>query len=249
MLGAAELIIIAVAFLLLFGPDKIPKIAKDFGRAWGELRKFQDELAIEVNAGTEGLNLGNLGLDGGAQTQKKTAPVRDPISTASSFKLKQMARKLGVDTRDMKDTQIIDAINLQMVKLSAKEDGRAMFRELQDKEREKRKSSIDRERIERKKKQLDMKSGKKPETKKQEPKEKTTVKPETKKQEPKEKTTVKPETKKQEPKEETVEITKKQTGKTSTDTKVSVKGEPETTVVKKSGKPTGKKEQTIKGSE
>ena len=219
MLGAAELIVIALAFLLLFGPDKIPKIAKDFGRAWGEMRKFQDELAIEVNAGTEGLNLGNLGLDGSAQTQKKTAPVRDPITTASSFKLKQMARKLGVDTRDMEDSQIIDAINLQMVKLSAKEDGRAMFRELQDQEREKRKSSIDRERIERKKKQLDMKSGKKPETKKQEPKEKA------------------------------VEITKKQAGKTSTDTKVSVKGEPETTVVKKSGKPTGKKEQTIKGSE
>ncbi len=229
MLGAAELIIIALAFLLLFGPDKIPKIAKDFGRAWGELRKFQDELAVEINAGTEGMNLG-LGGD----AQKKTAPARDPITTASSFKLKQMARKLGVDTRDMKDSQIIDAINLQMVKLSAKEDGRAMFKELQDHEREKRKGSIDRERIERKKEQLDMKSGKKPEIKKQEPKEKTAVKTETQKQEPKEKT------------EDTI---KKQTGKSSTDTKVSVKSEPETTIVKKSGKPTGKKEQTIKGSE
>jgi sec-independent protein translocase protein TatA len=51
MIAAWELVVILVAIglLLLFGPQKIPEIARGIGRAWGEFRKARTEINQEMN--------------------------------------------------------------------------------------------------------------------------------------------------------------------------------------------------------
>ena len=50
-LGAAELITLAVLALLIFGPRKLPEIARSAGRAMRELRSVTQDLRQELEAG------------------------------------------------------------------------------------------------------------------------------------------------------------------------------------------------------
>ena len=50
-LGAAELITLAVLALLIFGPRKLPEIARSAGRALRELRSVTQDLRQELEAG------------------------------------------------------------------------------------------------------------------------------------------------------------------------------------------------------
>lgn len=43
-LGLPEIIVILVVALLLFGPSKLPEVAKSIGRALDELRRVTDEV-------------------------------------------------------------------------------------------------------------------------------------------------------------------------------------------------------------
>lgn len=48
--GAGELIIIGLIFLLLFGPSKLPQMARDLGRFVTEARRSVDEFRDELMA-------------------------------------------------------------------------------------------------------------------------------------------------------------------------------------------------------
>lgn len=55
MIGPWELLVLllVIAFLLLFGPKKIPEFARGVGRAWGEFHRARKEIdheIIEANA-------------------------------------------------------------------------------------------------------------------------------------------------------------------------------------------------------
>ncbi|MFN8389543.1 MAG: twin-arginine translocase TatA/TatE family subunit [Bdellovibrionota bacterium] len=69
-LGFGELIVILVVALLVFGPDKLPEVARTLGKTAAELRRAMDELKHEMNAP-------RFDLD---QEQKKPVPVA-PTST------------------------------------------------------------------------------------------------------------------------------------------------------------------------
>lgn len=43
-LGLPEIIVILIVALLLFGPSKLPEVAKSIGRALDELRRVTDEV-------------------------------------------------------------------------------------------------------------------------------------------------------------------------------------------------------------
>jgi Tat protein translocase TatB subunit len=49
-LGGSELLLIAIVALLLFGPDKLPQMARTFGRFMREFNKYKDIMESTVRA-------------------------------------------------------------------------------------------------------------------------------------------------------------------------------------------------------
>lgn len=49
-LGGSELLLIAIVALLLFGPDKVPQMARTFGRFMREFNKYKDIMESTVRA-------------------------------------------------------------------------------------------------------------------------------------------------------------------------------------------------------
>ena len=49
MPGTPELLVIAVLVLLLFGPDKLPDLARQAARVMREIRKITDDLKDQIN--------------------------------------------------------------------------------------------------------------------------------------------------------------------------------------------------------
>lgn len=52
-IGAAELMMIAVVALLVFGPRKLPELGRSVGQALRELRRTTSAVTDEVRAGLE----------------------------------------------------------------------------------------------------------------------------------------------------------------------------------------------------
>lgn len=46
-IGAPELVIILILALLVLGPERMPRLARDIGRTMGDLRRTSDELKQE----------------------------------------------------------------------------------------------------------------------------------------------------------------------------------------------------------
>jgi sec-independent protein translocase protein TatB len=49
-IGGSEVVIIALLFLLIFGPNKLPQMARDIGKFVGEARRSIDEFKEELTA-------------------------------------------------------------------------------------------------------------------------------------------------------------------------------------------------------
>ncbi len=47
-LSPAKVLVILVVALVVLGPDKLPKVARQIGGLWGDFRKFRDKLESEV---------------------------------------------------------------------------------------------------------------------------------------------------------------------------------------------------------
>jgi Sec-independent protein translocase protein TatA len=47
-LSPAKVLVILVVALIVLGPDKLPKVAKQIGGLWGDFRKFRERLESEV---------------------------------------------------------------------------------------------------------------------------------------------------------------------------------------------------------
>ena len=52
-IGPGEIILVAILFLLLFGPSKLPQMARDLGRFVNEARRSMDEFKSELTAGVD----------------------------------------------------------------------------------------------------------------------------------------------------------------------------------------------------
>ena len=49
-IGPEKLLIILVVALLVLGPEKLPKVARHIGAAWGDLRRFRERIESEVRS-------------------------------------------------------------------------------------------------------------------------------------------------------------------------------------------------------
>lgn len=55
-LGPAEILVILVVALLVFGPDKMPEMARQAGRAFREFRRVQQHLRSELSGAVSDLD-------------------------------------------------------------------------------------------------------------------------------------------------------------------------------------------------
>jgi TatA/E family protein of Tat protein translocase len=69
-LSPAKLLVILVVALIVLGPDKLPKMAKQIGGLWGDFRKFRQRFESDVRGSFPDL----------PSTDKIAQAVRSPIS-------------------------------------------------------------------------------------------------------------------------------------------------------------------------
>ncbi|MGH9097775.1 MAG: twin-arginine translocase TatA/TatE family subunit [Acidimicrobiales bacterium] len=69
-LSPAKLLIILVVALVVMGPDKLPKVAKQIGGLWGDFRRFRQRLETDVRGSFPDL----------PPTDKIAQAVRSPLS-------------------------------------------------------------------------------------------------------------------------------------------------------------------------
>jgi TatA/E family protein of Tat protein translocase len=69
-LSPAKLLVILVVALVVLGPDKLPKVAKQIGSLWGDFRKFRERLESDVRGSFPDL----------PSTETITQAVRSPLT-------------------------------------------------------------------------------------------------------------------------------------------------------------------------
>ncbi len=77
------IILIIIAVLLLFGPQKLPELARSLGRAWGELRRGRMEVERQIKEEFSGMEAKDLGT-----------------------RLRDSARELGIDATGKRDSEL-----------------------------------------------------------------------------------------------------------------------------------------------
>jgi len=77
-LGPAEILVVLVIALLVFGPDKMPEIARQAGRAFSEFRRVQQHLRSEIHGAISDLDGGGSGPSPEA-APSDTVPGGDPV--------------------------------------------------------------------------------------------------------------------------------------------------------------------------
>jgi Sec-independent protein translocase protein TatA len=69
-LSPAKILVILVVALIVLGPDKLPKVAKQIGGLWGDFRRFRERLESDVRGSFPDL----------PSTETITQAVRSPLS-------------------------------------------------------------------------------------------------------------------------------------------------------------------------
>ncbi|MBN2487398.1 MAG: twin-arginine translocase TatA/TatE family subunit [Methanosarcinaceae archaeon] len=88
MIGPSEILALIVVALLLFGPDKLPELARSLGKAMGDFKKAQRAAELELKD-----------LDSFTET-KEEPPVIDT-------RIKKMAEDAGIDTEGKTNEELI----------------------------------------------------------------------------------------------------------------------------------------------
>ena len=81
MLGTQDLIVILLAALVLFGPSKLPEMARSLGKATGEFKRAQIESEHELkqlntplnDRDTKDMKIRNLAMEMGISIENKTS--------------------------------------------------------------------------------------------------------------------------------------------------------------------------------
>lgn len=88
MIGSTELIILIAAALFLFGPDKLPELAKSLGKVMGDFKKAQRAVELEI-----------------ADLDEPTGKIDE--SAVFDTRIKKMAEDAGIDTTGKTTEELI----------------------------------------------------------------------------------------------------------------------------------------------
>ena len=92
MIGSTELLAIAIVALILFGPDKLPELAKSLGKSLGDFKKAQLAAEFEMTNFDESIDFSK----------------KDISSVEVDEKIKKMAQDAGIDTEGKSPDEWID---------------------------------------------------------------------------------------------------------------------------------------------
>ena len=92
-LGPAEILVILVIALLVFGPDKMPDIARQVGRGFREFRRVQDHLKAELRDVVSEFDSEDLSKETGTPVPAATG---DPVPSLSPFASPETTPGAGV---------------------------------------------------------------------------------------------------------------------------------------------------------
>jgi Tat protein translocase TatB subunit len=96
--GPEELVLILIIALIVLGPERMPKVARDIGRVVGDLRKTSDQLRDEF------LNADKL-IDKAADAAGPTTPVASiPATVPSDETAPQIPGETAFD-REMREAR------------------------------------------------------------------------------------------------------------------------------------------------
>ncbi len=59
-IAPAKILVVLVVALVVLGPERLPQVAKQAGKAWGDFRRFREHLETEVK-GALGEDSGSIG--------------------------------------------------------------------------------------------------------------------------------------------------------------------------------------------
>jgi sec-independent protein translocase protein TatA len=91
MIGTSELILILIAALFLFGPTKLPELARSMGKAVGEFKKAQMETEYDLKR-----------LDSDKPPNERDA------------KIHNLAIEMGLDAQNKTTEQLVEEIRLKV---------------------------------------------------------------------------------------------------------------------------------------
>jgi sec-independent protein translocase protein TatA len=103
MVGFDSVLLIAVAALLLFGPDKLPQYLRELGKLYAEVKKAQREFERELSPGA----LVSAPAVNAPSQQAKASP---------SPRVIEIARKLGISAVGKTEEELLIEIDAAMPK-------------------------------------------------------------------------------------------------------------------------------------
>lgn len=130
--GGGELLIVLALALLLFGPKKLPELARGLGQAVAEYNKAQKEFEKEVQKVSAGVNKEFTSIETASKAQKPTqqpqalqqvqpqSAATSGIPTYSSQKISEIAKNLGIDRAGKSDAQLLKEISEKTKQAEAK---------------------------------------------------------------------------------------------------------------------------------
>jgi len=89
MIGTQELILILIVVLFIFGPSKLPELARSLGKAAGEFKRAQVETELDIK------RVNNQTVD-------------------KDMKIHNLAIEMGIDVNDKTSEQLVEEIRLKI---------------------------------------------------------------------------------------------------------------------------------------
>jgi sec-independent protein translocase protein TatA len=101
MIGYPEVVVVLVLALLLFGPNKLPELARSLGKATKEFKHAQNEFSNELKK-----------IDKPLEETKESKTLH--TSEDSDTKIFRLATEIGIDTKNKTVEQLTDEIGLKI---------------------------------------------------------------------------------------------------------------------------------------
>ncbi|RMF91107.1 MAG: twin-arginine translocase TatA/TatE family subunit [Methanobacteriota archaeon] len=120
--GGTELLVVLAIAVILFGPKKLPELARTLGQAVGEYHRAQREFEAEVRKTSTAIDREISSVTAAeprmaAPKAQAPGPVEAPQKPSSppaaSREVREIARNLGIDTANKTDSQLLREISLK----------------------------------------------------------------------------------------------------------------------------------------